>query len=212
MSATTICFIIGYIPSFSQSLTFVFFWMPHAEVLYIDNNHFKGSIPSSWGNLNELRILYVQNNQLTGSLPTELGKLVDHWMHGHLYNNYLSGSLPSELGNCDNLQTLELQSNQFTGFVPYEWGWMPHLQVLKLDGNHLGGTIPSTLCPTTTDMSRNSIVFLSADCSSPHVPTYTNSIVRQANETKEDESGRSSSSSSNSGTIHCDCCTVCYYP
>ncbi|KAI8924856.1 hypothetical protein BC831DRAFT_463464, partial [Entophlyctis helioformis] len=43
--------------------------------LYLSNNQFTGSIPSTLGNLPSLTKLYLHLNQLTGTIPSSLGNL-----------------------------------------------------------------------------------------------------------------------------------------
>ena len=88
-----------------------------AEVLNLQYNNLVGTLPTTLGNLTNLRYLDLLSNQLSGAIPTELGNLTN-LQTLNLSFNQLSGAIPTELGNLTNLWRLGLSSNQLVGAVP----------------------------------------------------------------------------------------------
>ena len=79
----------------------------------LSNNTFKGEVPSSFGNLNQLSALDLSCNQLTGPIP-------------------------NSIFNLTNLQYLDLGRNYFSGTVEFdEFVKLKHLTVLYLSYNQL---------------------------------------------------------------------------
>ena len=60
--------------SLSGTLPSTFSRLRNLNQVYLDNNHFVGPIPSSWGGANQpvLQVFALQNNSLTGSIPPSL--------------------------------------------------------------------------------------------------------------------------------------------
>lgn len=80
-------------------------------------NEFKGSIPSTVGELKALYVLDLSNNALTGSIPHTIGNLTQLGSLD-LSRNQLTGTIPSELGNLTFLSFLNLSYNELSGEVP----------------------------------------------------------------------------------------------
>jgi len=95
----------------------------NARVTQIDlsSNNLEGSIPSSIGNLINLKFLTVEINHLSGSIPSSIGNLVN-LSDLRLNSNQLSGSIPSSMGNLVNLRYLDLYYNQLSGSIPSSIG------------------------------------------------------------------------------------------
>lgn len=98
----------GFFSSKSKSL----------QSLHLNNNKFKGRVPSSLQNLTFLQLIDFSGNFFNDNIPGWLGTLV--W-----------------------LKALNLQSNKFDGHIPETLCALPHLQVLNLGQNNLTGKIPS---------------------------------------------------------------------
>jgi Leucine-rich repeat (LRR) protein len=109
--------------------------------IYLSHNKLKGNIPSSFGNLVNLKTLVLSYNALSGSIPSSIGNLVK-LLDLYLSNNQLSG-IPSSLGNLVNLQNLDLSVNHLSS-IPSTIGNLVNLQFLNLSSNQLTG-IPSTI-------------------------------------------------------------------
>lgn len=106
-----------------------------------DGNRFiSGSIPNSFGTLDNLETLDLDNNILTGTIPNSifdasLLKALD------LDTNNLSGSLSPRFGELTDLQILFLDQNGLAGTLPPEMGSMNQLRFLTLDDNNLSGSL-----------------------------------------------------------------------
>ena len=106
-------------------------------------------MPSSLGNLTNLRRLGLNGNQFSGVLPSWLGNLTNlQWLD--LGGNSFSGALPSWLGNLSSLRVLSLSENAFSGALPAWLGNLTNLEWLYLHGNNdLSGVLPSSLVNLT---------------------------------------------------------------
>jgi len=105
--------------------------LKNLKVLYLDGN--LSSIPKEIGNLKNLKVLNLTNNSL-GSLPSSIGNLTNlEELHSSM--NKLT-SLPSWIGNLTNLKELYLTINDLTS-LPSWIGNLTNLKVLYLDGNEL---------------------------------------------------------------------------
>lgn len=70
---------------------------------FFEDNKIGGTIPSSIGNLVELRNLFVKIKSLKKIwLHTDNTKLI--YRYG--YNNELTGPIPQEIGNLENLEIM----------------------------------------------------------------------------------------------------------
>lgn len=95
----------------------------------------------------------MQDNHFRGSIPTEIGGLLDLKIL-ILGDNLLTGSLPSEIGRLSNLQALILEDNQFTGSLPSEVAKLTNLEYLILGGNMLSGNIPKEIISNLTKLKK----------------------------------------------------------
>ena len=112
--------------------------------LEMNDNHLKGEIPETIGQLKTLRELsLISNEGLVGQLPESLGNL-PNLRRLQISFNGISGSIPASLGKASKLETLWLCYNQLDGDIPGELGKLP-LEGLNLMGNNLTGNIPEGL-------------------------------------------------------------------
>ncbi|KAL3154975.1 hypothetical protein ABBQ38_011503 [Trebouxia sp. C0009 RCD-2024] len=124
-------------------------------------NDLTGMLPVSWSNMSQLRYLSLRNNRLTATLPSS-------WMnmtkleYMSVEDNLLRGSLPPEWSTMSRLLFGGLSSNAFEGSIPSSWGsnWT-QVQVLRVDSNHLTGTIPQLGNITLLNATSNSLSDLS---------------------------------------------------
>ncbi|KAK4395395.1 putative LRR receptor-like serine/threonine-protein kinase [Sesamum angolense] len=107
------------------------------NILTMDANLIRGTIPSCIGDLTELSVLSLEFNLFSGPIPSSIGGLTK------LQEIYL-GSIPPSLGNCSNLLTLDLSYNNFSGPIPKEIVSLSSVSIhLDLSNNNLFGSIPS---------------------------------------------------------------------
>ena len=99
--------------------------------LHLQNNSFKGDIPSSIFLLTNLRVLYMGNNQLSGTISRNLASLTN-LEELQLYHNNLDGDIPVFLGDMTALRELNLAENNFEGSIPNELNKLTNLKFLSL--------------------------------------------------------------------------------
>ncbi|KAK3444531.1 hypothetical protein EUGRSUZ_A01340 [Eucalyptus grandis] len=150
-----------------DALDFALF--PNLTCFNVSDNNLEGPIPSSIGNLFQLRLsefgasqnrlsgellpdfftnwtklvsLQLMYNFLSGQIPPEIESLTK-LRYLYLGNNSLSGSIPTGIGSFKNLLQLDLSSNNLSGQIPPKIGSLTKLNYLYLDNNSLSGFIPT---------------------------------------------------------------------
>ena len=111
--------------------------------LVLNDNRLTGGIPAKLGDLATLTVMRLNDNHLNGAIPTALGTLRNLTVL-NLSDNDLSQNIPRTLGNISSLTNLYLENNDLTGHIPTTLGNLT-FEELRLYGNNLQGTIPSTL-------------------------------------------------------------------
>jgi Leucine-rich repeat (LRR) protein len=122
------------------------FEQTHVLSLQLHDNNLVGTIPSSIGQLSEIRSIYLSRNQLDGRIPATIGnlkKLETLEANG----TQLDGPLPSELSTLPELRYLDLSYGEFTGAIPNLS--LTKLEYLSLAVNKLTGSVP--LLPQTIE-------------------------------------------------------------
>ncbi|CAF2083859.1 unnamed protein product [Brassica napus] len=120
----------------------------------------RGEIPSSLGNLSNLKHLEISSNQdLAGEIPSSLGNF-SHLMYLDLSANDLVGEIPSSLGNLNQLTFMRFSTNNLTGHIPSSFANFNKLSNLDLSRNQFsGGDLPLILSNLTSlselDLSNN---------------------------------------------------------
>nr|GMD67248.1 receptor-like protein EIX2 [Ipomoea batatas] len=111
---------------------------PFLRKLKASYNHLNGSLPSSFGSLEELELA---SNEITGLFPdiTSLGiesglRVLD------LSQNKITGTLP-DLTPFSSMQELLLGRNQLRGVIPESIGQLSKLQSLDVSANSFEGVI-----------------------------------------------------------------------
>jgi len=118
--------------------------MGQLQVLALDKNLLRGTIPPEIGSLTNLFHLNVFMNNISGSIPDELHSLINlNWLA--LGMNQFVGTIPSWLGQITNLNFVGLGSNTLTSTIPSELGLLLRLEILQVNSNDLSGSIPSEL-------------------------------------------------------------------
>ncbi|XP_044415348.1 putative receptor-like protein kinase At3g47110 isoform X2 [Triticum aestivum] len=125
-------------------------------VLNLSSEVLGGTITPSIGNLSFLRILDLRRNNLQGNLPASLVNSTEIFALDVSFNN-LIGRLPPEIGmQCPNF--LSLGPNQFMATTQQDWEFMTlltnctRLSFLNLQGNRLGGVLPSSVANLSTQL------------------------------------------------------------
>ncbi|RWR75569.1 LRR receptor-like serine/threonine-protein kinase FLS2 [Cinnamomum micranthum f. kanehirae] len=120
------------------------------STLKLSNNSFHGKISSTYLlNMTILNHLYLDNNHFVGTIPPSLFNV--SWLWGlNIGDNHLSGRIPSQIGDNLRLSTLILRGNHFDGLVPFEICKLQYLKFLDLSDNSLSGPIPS--CSNFTNL------------------------------------------------------------
>lgn len=108
----------------------------------LHNLQLTGTIPSTFGNMPNLRQLLLHGNAFTGTFPASIGAsstIIDTLT---LYNNRFTGSLPSSICNSP-LTKLLISNNLFTA-LPNAIGLLkPTLTVLDASDNLITSVPPS---------------------------------------------------------------------
>ncbi|RHN42805.1 putative protein kinase RLK-Pelle-LRR-XII-1 family [Medicago truncatula] len=111
------------------------------SILYMGENRFNGSIPSSISRLSGLKLLNLSYNSISGDIPKELGQL-DELQGLYLDGNKISGDIPNSLGNLIKLNKIDLSRNELVGRIPVSFGNFQNLLYMDLSSNKLNGSIP----------------------------------------------------------------------
>ncbi|KAF6991180.1 hypothetical protein CFC21_008291 [Triticum aestivum] len=110
--------------------------------LYIMNNKFRGSLPSSAAKLQKFN---AGNNSFSGEIPAGLAAGMPLLQEFILSSNQLSGAIPAGIASLGGLTQMNFSNNQLTGEIPAGLGSMPVLTLLDLSSNQLSGSIPRAL-------------------------------------------------------------------
>ena len=109
------------------------------DILALENNHLRGTIPEEIGNLSELRFLHM-------------------WSYnGDPNANIIEGTIPPSIGNLSELRVLNMRNNRLSGRLPDTMRNLKSLEHLLLsaaldeDGNRLAsdalsGEFPEWIC------------------------------------------------------------------
>ncbi|KAL2348769.1 hypothetical protein Fmac_002769 [Flemingia macrophylla] len=128
-------------------------------ILTMENNHFEGIIPPTFGKFQKLQKLELSKNNLSGDMPDFIGNLTQLYYLG-MGENMLEGMIPPGIGNCQKLQHLDLWKNNLRGNIPLEvFSLFSLTNVLDLSHNSLSGSLPNEVGQLTNignmDVSEN---------------------------------------------------------
>ncbi|KAM7251487.1 hypothetical protein ACFE04_023370 [Oxalis oulophora] len=131
------------------------------EVLDLKSCSITGLIPSSMGNLTNLKNLCLADNSLTGGFPSSFSQLLALQILD-LSHNSLAVSIPDYFGSLTNLTRLDISMNYLYGSIPDGLGKLLKLQYLNVSSNSLSGSLPAQLGNLDSlvdlDLSMNSLI------------------------------------------------------
>ncbi|CAI0446971.1 unnamed protein product [Linum tenue] len=131
----------GVFHSWNSSLHFCNCFL---QSINLTDNHFRGGIPSEFGNLARLRELGLTSNSLGGEIPINLTRCTQ--LRGiWLSDNGLVGKIPQEIGGWSNLEVIRMSRNNLSGPIPASLGNLSKLQDFGVPYNNLQGRIPDTV-------------------------------------------------------------------
>ena len=107
-------------------------------------NNLEGNLPSSIGDLKNLRSFELSFNKISGSIPSEIGLLSKLEILA-LNGNNIEGSIPSTVGSLSALKELHLSSNKIGGTIPTTLSNLSNLEILNVFDNSISGTLPIAL-------------------------------------------------------------------
>ncbi|KAK6938651.1 hypothetical protein RJ641_032159 [Dillenia turbinata] len=115
------------------------------DVIFINNNGFTQTIPSTFGNTPALYIT-LANNRFTGPIPQTIYYNRKTLIEVLFLGNRLTGCLPYEIGYLNLSHVFDVSFNRLTGPIPESFGCMARMQFLNLAHNKFYGPIPESLC------------------------------------------------------------------
>jgi hypothetical protein len=104
-------------------------------------NNLEGNLPSSIGNLENLKYLELSFNKISGNVPPQIG-LLSNLEFFAINGNYLEGPIPPSLGSLTSLKELHLSSNKLSGKIPSTLSNLSDLEVFNVFDNSIGGQLP----------------------------------------------------------------------
>lgn len=123
--------------------------------LDLASKNLKGSIPSSIGQLTDLRHLDISENTIEGGIPAEINNLIN-LEYFDISNNKLSGNIPS-LNSLTKLIVFDCSSNEFTSMPALPS--ISDIEYIALSDNKLSGDLATNLANYTNliylDLSNN---------------------------------------------------------
>jgi LRR receptor-like serine/threonine-protein kinase FLS2 len=114
--------------------------------LYLSDNNFESSIPSSLCGLENLEALFLDENRLDGSIPDCLG-LIQSLQQLYLFKNKLSGEIPTELSSLRQLCKSRSFFSKYLAMIALDLTFLFRLTVaIGLEENDITGEVSNDMC------------------------------------------------------------------
>nr|AAT39466.1 cf2-like protein [Zea mays] len=113
--------------------------------MHIDECGFSGPIPATIGRLVNLRNMYVFFSGFSGPIQATIGNLTN--LESLHIEDGFSGPIPATIGKLTNLRTMYIGMNSslLSGPVPDTIGNLTHLNTMGIFGQFYGSSIPYTI-------------------------------------------------------------------
>ncbi|RCV07228.1 hypothetical protein SETIT_1G227300v2 [Setaria italica] len=141
------------------------------QTIYLNNNSLDGTIPDALTNCSNLVNLDLHSNKLSGVIPPKIG-LLSNLDFLDLSSNNLTGVIPPTFPNLTRLSFCRLRSNQLEGSIPDGLWQMSNMGLLLLGNNTLSGEIPRTI-----NMSRLQVLALDFNRLGKTLPSNFGDVV-----------------------------------
>ncbi|KAL8232211.1 hypothetical protein R6Q57_001989 [Mikania cordata] len=118
------------------------------ETVRLDRNSLSGDVPLNINNLTNVTELYLSNNRLTGNVPNLTGMNVLNYVD--LSNNsFEQSNIPSWFSTLQSLTTLKMHFTNLVEELPATLFSIPQLQQLDLSNNRINGSLDISSYPST---------------------------------------------------------------
>uniref|UniRef100_K3YL19 Uncharacterized protein n=1 Tax=Setaria italica TaxID=4555 RepID=K3YL19_SETIT len=111
--------------------------------LYI-SSRFSGPMPAAIGELTNLRNLYIEGARFSGPMPAAIGELTN-LRNLYMNNPGFSGPMPAAIGELTNLRNLYIEGADFSGPMPAAIGELTNLRNMYLQHSGFSGSMPAPI-------------------------------------------------------------------
>ncbi|XP_020401390.1 receptor-like protein 7 [Zea mays] len=115
--------------------------------LYYCNITWGSTMPSSIGNLTNLRDLHIIQCGFSGPMPAAIGRLTN-LRNMYVFRSGFSGPIPAAIGKLTSLEILDIEDG-FSGPIPATIGNLSHLNRMRSFGSNFSGRIPGSMANLT---------------------------------------------------------------
>jgi Leucine-rich repeat (LRR) protein len=115
------------------------------EILRIHDNGLQGTLAPELSILSTLYELTLSDNMITGTFPGDFASLSELDTFVLAFNQF-EGPMPGFIFRFPDMVYWDIAFNRFTGTLPQDIPErMPDMQVMMMENNDIGGTIPTNL-------------------------------------------------------------------